>query len=61
MCTSDWRAVYREERWRPGYVIENGKTPIRLNERPFIKQEAALPFRDRKDIVNSDRRKRRIR
>jgi hypothetical protein len=24
--TSDWREVYRQEKRRPGYVIENGKS-----------------------------------
>jgi hypothetical protein len=27
---SDWRQVYRDERHRPGYVIENGKPPLKL-------------------------------
>jgi hypothetical protein len=61
VSSGDWRAVYREERRRPVYVIENGRSPILLNERPSNKQEAAPPLRDKKDIVNSDRRKRWIR
>jgi hypothetical protein len=28
---ADWRAVYREERRNPGYVIENGRPPVRSN------------------------------
>jgi hypothetical protein len=27
--TSDWRDVYRQEKRRPGYVIENGRLPRR--------------------------------
>ena len=40
MSNSDWRQVYREERRRPGYVVENGKSvekiraKIRLAMRP---------------------------
>ncbi len=26
---ADWCAVYREERRNPGYVIENGRLPVR--------------------------------
>ena len=30
---SDWRDVYREERRRPGYVIDNGRPPVRLSNK----------------------------
>jgi len=30
---ADWRAVYREERRNPGYVIENGRPPVRSTSR----------------------------
>ena len=30
MGNSDWRAVYQDERRRPGYVINNGKAPVKL-------------------------------
>jgi transposase len=30
MCNSDWRTIYKDERCRPGYVIENGKPPMEL-------------------------------
>jgi hypothetical protein len=33
VVNSDWREVYRQERRRPGYVIENGKSLERLNAR----------------------------
>jgi hypothetical protein len=26
---ADWRAVYRDKRRNPGYVIENGRLPVR--------------------------------
>jgi hypothetical protein len=29
---ADWRTVYREERRNPGYVIENGRLPVRPNK-----------------------------
>ncbi len=29
---ADWRAVYREERRNPGYVIENGRPPVRFSK-----------------------------
>jgi hypothetical protein len=31
---ADWRAVYREERRNPGYVIENGRLPVRSSSEP---------------------------
>ncbi len=30
MCNRDWRIVYKDDHRRPGYVIENGKPPIKL-------------------------------
>ena len=30
--TADWREVYLQERRRPGYVIENGRSVARRNE-----------------------------
>jgi hypothetical protein len=33
LANSDWRDVYRKERRRPGYVIENGKSLERLKAR----------------------------
>jgi hypothetical protein len=28
--TTDWRVAYRQEKRRPGYVIENGKSIIKF-------------------------------
>src|SRR5512143_494414 len=30
MATTDWREVYRQERRRPAYVIENGRGIVKL-------------------------------
>ena len=30
---ADWRAVYREERRNPGYVIENGRPPVKRSSK----------------------------
>jgi len=30
----DWKSVYREERRRPGYVLENGRSVARRVEAP---------------------------
>ena len=30
--TSDWKQVYRQDRQRPGYVIENGRKPRRRQQ-----------------------------
>ena len=30
---SDWREVYRQEKRRPGYVIENGKSVDKISMR----------------------------
>jgi 5-methylcytosine-specific restriction enzyme A len=38
MCNSDWRQVYRDERHRPGYVIENGKPAIKLQSNESRRQ-----------------------
>ena len=40
MANGDWRQVYREEVRRPAYVIENGKTPVRIDAKPKANQEA---------------------
>jgi hypothetical protein len=31
-AVADWRTVYREERRNPGYVIENGRFPVRSSK-----------------------------
>ena len=53
MCSSDWQLVYREERRRPGYVIENGRTSIMLSEK-----RRTSP--DKKKTADRVRRRRRI-
>ena len=30
--TADWREVYLQERRRPGYVIDNGRSVVKRNE-----------------------------
>jgi len=47
--TSDWRDVYREEKRRPGYVLENGRSPVKSNRDPAARPEVKPP--------NSDKRK----
>jgi hypothetical protein len=32
-ANADWRTVYREERRNPGYVIENGRPPVRSSSK----------------------------
>jgi hypothetical protein len=38
--TSDWKEVYRQERQRPGYVIEDGRLPRRRQQDDSIKRSA---------------------
>jgi hypothetical protein len=45
----DWRKVYREEKRHPGYVLENGKSPVISNREPVARLEVKPP--------NSDKRK----
>lgn len=35
----DWRVVYREERRRPGYVLENGRSLKKVGEDRAWKRE----------------------
>jgi hypothetical protein len=35
--TSDWKDVYRQERQRPGYVIEDGRLPRGRQQDAFVK------------------------
>jgi hypothetical protein len=61
LCTSDWRKVYGEERQRPGYVIENGKSQIKMSKEQWIRFAIDLPLPYEKRIKESARRRRRIR
>ena len=45
--TSDWKEVYCEERQRPGYVLEDGRSPIKRIENTLRKPKARIPI-DRK-------------
>ena len=48
MSCTDWREVYREERRRPGYVLENGRSLIRRGKDAAWKQEAKPPIREKR-------------
>jgi hypothetical protein len=42
MRNSDWRQVYRDERRRPGYVIDNGKPTIKLQPNDACRQPSIV-------------------
>lgn len=47
--TSDWKEVYRQERQRPGYVIEDGRLPRGRKQDAAIKRSViVLPEAKRK-------------
>ena len=46
--TADWREVYLQERRRPGYVIENGRSVVRRNEGALRPPRALRVLPDRK-------------
>jgi hypothetical protein len=48
MSCTDWREVYREERRRPGYVLENGRSLIRRGEDVALKQEPKPPVHEKR-------------
>jgi hypothetical protein len=48
MSCADWHAVYREERRRPGYVLENGRSLIRRGKDAAWKREAKLPVQEKR-------------
>jgi hypothetical protein len=39
MPNNDWREVYLQERQRPGYVLENGRSPIKCSKEAASRQE----------------------
>jgi hypothetical protein len=39
----DWRNVYREEKRRPGYVIENGKTIAKTHGGDTARRNVTFP------------------
>ena len=48
MSCEDWRAVYREERRRPGFVLQNGRSLIRRGKDAALKREAKLPVHEKR-------------
>ena len=48
MSCADWREVYREERRRPGYVLENGRSLIRRGEDTASKRETKPPVHEKR-------------
>jgi hypothetical protein len=46
MSSADWRVVYREERRRPGYVLEDGRSLIRRGEDAASKREMKPPVQE---------------
>jgi len=46
--TTDWRDVYREEKRRPGYVLENGRSPVKSNRRPTARLQVKPPVSDKR-------------
>jgi hypothetical protein len=43
----DWRSVYREEKRRPGYVLENGKSFDKILGDVLHRRDAKLPQREK--------------
>ena len=43
MCNSDWRQVYRDERRRPAYVVENRKSLDKMEADSSTRRELKLP------------------
>jgi hypothetical protein len=48
MSCTDWREVYREERRRPGYVLENGRSLARPREVAAWKRETKLSVQEKR-------------
>jgi hypothetical protein len=44
----DWRSVYREEKRCPGYVLENGKSPVNSNQDTAVRLEVKTPIPDKR-------------
>ncbi len=36
--TYDWRVVYLQEKRRPGYVIENGKSIVKIRKDTWLRR-----------------------
>ena len=53
MANLDWRNVYREEKRRPGYVLENGKSFDKILGDVLHRRDAKPPQREKqKDCVS---------
>jgi hypothetical protein len=48
VANRDWRDVYGEEKRRPGYVLENGRSQINSNREPAARLELKPPISDKK-------------
>jgi len=48
MSCRDWREVYREERRRPGYVLQNGRSLIRRSDDSAWKRETKPPLDEKR-------------
>jgi hypothetical protein len=46
--TTDWQNVYREEKRRPGYVIENGKSITKTHGGDSRCRKVTPPQRDKR-------------
>jgi hypothetical protein len=44
----DWRKVYREEKRHPGYVLENGRSPVISNRKPAARMEVKPSVSDKR-------------
>jgi hypothetical protein len=48
LANLDWRNVYREEKRRPAYVLENGRSPVDSNREPAERLEVKPPISDKR-------------
>ena len=45
--TNDWKDVYRDERRRPAYVLENGKFIVKAHGTDSQQRDATTPLREK--------------
>ncbi len=48
MASIDWHDVYVQERQRPGYVLENGRSPIKRGKEAAAKPEPNPTIREKR-------------
>jgi hypothetical protein len=48
VATVDWRDFYLQERQRPGYVLENGTSPIKRSKEEAPKQEPTPTIQEKR-------------